>query len=117
MHTIVLVHVCSCVPSEMGSDRASFLRAGERRNRKLRRIVRDRRCVRLRLAVLWPVLLGLATLAVLARNQQWLDPVRPSKISRRWVYLMMARSCPAVTSHTILRGWIRELRQRVQAAL
>ncbi len=76
-----------------------------------------RRCVRLRLAVLWPVLLGLATLAVLARNQQWLDPFRPSKISRRWVYLMMARSCPAVTSHTILRGWIRELRQRVQAAL
>jgi farnesyl-diphosphate farnesyltransferase len=76
-----------------------------------------RRCVRLRLAVLWPILLGLATLGVLARNQDWLDPDRPSKVNRKWVYLMMARSWPAVTSDTVLRSWIRGLRQRVEAAL
>ena len=76
-----------------------------------------RRCVRLRLAVLWPILLGLATLSVLAKNRQWLDPARPSKVSRRWVYVMMARSWPTVASDTMLRSWIRGLRQRVQAAL
>ena len=76
-----------------------------------------RRCARLRLAVLWPILLGLATLSVLARNQDWLDPAKPSKVNRKWVYLMMARSWPAVTSDTLLRSWIRGLRQRVQSAL
>ncbi len=76
-----------------------------------------RRCVRLRLAVLWPILLGLATLCLLARNQDWLDLASPSKINRKWVYLMMARSWPAVTSDTLLRSWIRGLRQRVQSAL
>ena len=76
-----------------------------------------RRCVRLRLAVLWPILLGLATLSVLARNQDWLDPEKPSKVNRKWVYRMMARSWPAATSDTLLRTWIRGLRRRVQSAL
>jgi farnesyl-diphosphate farnesyltransferase len=76
-----------------------------------------RRCVRLRLAVLWPILLGLATLYVLARNKEWLDPARLSKVNRKWVYLMMARSWPAVTSDTVLRSWIRGLRRRVQSEL
>ncbi|MGH2543022.1 MAG: hypothetical protein ACRDIB_09505, partial [Ardenticatenaceae bacterium] len=76
-----------------------------------------RRCARLRLAVLWPYLIGLATLAKLARNQHWLDPEQPSKVSRRWVYRMMALSMAAVHSNSALSAWIRSLRRQVEAAL
>jgi farnesyl-diphosphate farnesyltransferase len=76
-----------------------------------------RRCVRLRLAVLWPVLIGLATLARLARNQRWLDPAHPSRVSRRWVYRTMAISWPASPSNRLLRAWIAHLRKRVEAGL
>ena len=51
-----------------------------------------RGCVRLRLATLWPMLLGLATLEKLAANSDWLSPTRPSRVSRRWVYRMMVDS-------------------------
>ena len=76
-----------------------------------------RRCPRLRLAVLWPILLGLATLEILARNDAWLDPARPSRVKRRWVYGMMVRSLVAVSSDTLLRFWIRRLRRKVEKAL
>ena len=76
-----------------------------------------RRCLRLRLAVLWPILLGLATLETLARNETWLDPDRPSRVRRRWVYGMMARSLLAASSDTLLRSWIRRLRRKVEKAL
>ena len=49
-----------------------------------------RRSVRLRLACLWPLLLGLATLARVARGGTWLDPDTTVKVSRGWVYRMMA---------------------------
>ena len=76
-----------------------------------------RRCLRLRLAELWPILLGLATLEKLARNEGWLDPGRPSRVRRRWVYGMMARSLLAAPSDALLRFWIRGLRRRVEKAL
>ena len=76
-----------------------------------------RRCLRLRLAVLWPILLGLATLALLARNESWLDPARPSRVNRKWVYRMMARSLVAAPADWQLRRWIRGLQERVRAAL
>ena len=76
-----------------------------------------RRCLRLRLAALWPILLGLATLEKLARNDAWLDPARPSRVRRRWVYGMMARSLLAAPSDTLLRFWIRGLRRKVERAL
>ena len=76
-----------------------------------------RRSVRLRLAALWPILLGLATLALLARNHDWLDPSKPSKVNRRWVYWIMVRSWPAVTSDTLIKAWVRSLRRRVEAGL
>ena len=76
-----------------------------------------RRCLRLRLAVLWPILLGLATLEILARNDGWLDPSRPARVRRRWVYGMMARSLVAAPFDTLLRFWIRRLRRRVEKAL
>ena len=76
-----------------------------------------RRCLRMRLAELWPILLGLATLEKLARNDAWLDPERPSRVRRRWVYGMMARSLLAGPSDTLLRFWIRGLRRKAERAL
>lgn len=76
-----------------------------------------RRCLRLRLAVLWPILLGLATLEKLARNEDWLNPKRPSRVRRRWVYGMMLRSLATAPSDALLRRWIRGLRRRVERAL
>jgi len=76
-----------------------------------------RRSVRLRLACLWPLLLGLATLARLARNGKWLDPDSTTKVSRRWVYRMMLLSLPAVCSNTLLRFWVRRLRRQVERSI
>ena len=76
-----------------------------------------RRCLRLRLAALWPVLIGLATLGRLARNDAWLDPDRPSRVGRRWVYRMMAMSWPGASSDKVLRGWIGRMRRRVEEGL
>lgn len=76
-----------------------------------------RRSVRLRLACLWPLLLGLATLARVARSGKWLDPDSTVKVSRGWVYRMMALSLPTVLSNTLLRLWIRRLRRQVEGAI
>ena len=76
-----------------------------------------RRCVRLRLAALWPVLIGLETLAKLADNQDWLDPEKPSKVSRKWVYWTLLLSFPCVLSNTLLGAWIGRLRRKVGKAL
>ncbi len=76
-----------------------------------------RRAIRLRLACLWPLLLGLATLARLARSGKWLDPDSTSKVSRGWVYGMMLLSLPAVCSNTLLRRWIRRLRRQVERSI
>ena len=73
-----------------------------------------RRHIRLRLAVLWPILIGLATIAKLARNDRWLDPAAPSKVKRKWIYRTMLLSLPAVVSNRLLRGWIRRLRKQVE---
>ena len=75
-----------------------------------------RRAPRLRLAALWPILLGLATLERLARNPHWLTPHRPARVKRRWVYGMLLRSLPAAPSDAMLRHWIRGLRHRAERA-
>ena len=76
-----------------------------------------RRCVRLRLAVLWPALMGLATLALVARNPRWLDPARPSKVSRAWVYRTIALSLLTVRSDTAIRRWFHRLRTSLESPL
>ena len=76
-----------------------------------------RRCLRLRLAALWPILIGLATLARLADNKSWLDPAQASRVNRRWVYRTLALSWPCACSDRILRAWIGRLRREVEAAL
>jgi farnesyl-diphosphate farnesyltransferase len=76
-----------------------------------------RRSVRLRLACLWPLLLGLATLARLASSGSWLDPESTVKVSRRWVYRMMLMSLPAVVSNSLLRRWIKNLRRQTERSV
>ena len=76
-----------------------------------------RRSVRLRLACLWPLLLGLATLSKVARSGAWLDPDTTVKVSRGWVYRMTALSLLTVSSNSLLRIWIKQLRRQVEAAI
>ena len=66
-----------------------------------------RRALRLRLAALWPALIGLRTLETLARNSRWLDPAHPAKISRGAVYRIMARSFVVAPSNRAVHGWMR----------
>ena len=72
---------------------------------------------RLRLAALWPVLMGLETLAMLGGRRRWLEPGRPAKVSRRWVYSMMLGSTAACSSDALVRRWIDRASGRVSASL
>jgi len=62
--------------------------------------------VRIRLACLWPVLIGLETLLLLVSNDHWLDPAQVSKIKRGDVYRIIAFSVPLVASNRLLRLWM-----------
>jgi farnesyl-diphosphate farnesyltransferase len=75
-----------------------------------------RRERRLRLAALWPVLMGLQTLELLANQRDWLAPNQSAKVSRGWLYRMMARSTVIVSSDALVSRWITGLRGRVDAA-
>ncbi|MDX1410918.1 MAG: phytoene/squalene synthase family protein [Nitrospirales bacterium] len=46
--------------------------------------------IRLRLACMWPILIGMRTLNLLAGSSNALDPTRPLKVSRPEVYRIMA---------------------------
>jgi len=72
--------------------------------------------VRLRLATLWPALMGLATLAKLAQSPGWLDPEKRVKVTRGWIYRMMFLSFFAVCSNTLCRGWLRSWRKKAALA-
>lgn len=76
-----------------------------------------RRCARLRLATAWPLLMGLGTLEEVARSKRWLDPEKRSKVSRRWVYGMVGKSAALHFSNDSMRGWIANLRARVEKAV
>lgn len=76
-----------------------------------------RRHLRLRLAVLWPILIGLGTLERLALNEGWLDLEMPSKVSRGWVYRMLVLSLLSGRSNGALHWWIGRLRKRVGKAI
>ena len=76
-----------------------------------------RRCLRLRLAVTWPLVIGLSTLAKLAKNDRWLDPEKPTKVTRLWVYRAIALSLLFGFSNTLLSRWIRHLSKKAEKAL
>ncbi|UDM52082.1 phytoene/squalene synthase family protein [Cupriavidus sp. MP-37] len=75
------------------------------------------RFVRLRLACLWPVLIGMETLLRLVRNDDWLDPAKASRLPRSAVYRILAGSLPAVLSNGRLRRWFARLRRDIDAAV
>ena len=76
-----------------------------------------RRCLRLRLATAWPLLMGLGTLEEVAKNRRWLDPEIRSKVSRNWVYAMAGKSVALSISNAAMRRWVSDLRARVEAAI
>jgi farnesyl-diphosphate farnesyltransferase len=73
--------------------------------------------VRLRLACLWPVLIGLETLLLLVYNDDWLDPAKVSKMRRSNVYRVIAYSLPLVASNRLLRIWVERLMGKIGAQL
>nr|WP_315597450.1 phytoene/squalene synthase family protein [uncultured Cupriavidus sp.] len=76
-----------------------------------------RTAIRLRLACLWPILIGLETLALLVENDAWLDPAKVTKVSRGDVYRILASSSAQVMSDTLLRGAMQRLIGRIEARL
>ncbi|SOY57686.1 phytoene/squalene synthase family protein [Cupriavidus taiwanensis] len=75
------------------------------------------RYVRLRLACLWPVLIGMETLRCLVRNDDWLDPARASRLPRGQVYRILAGSLPAVLSNRLLRWWFARQQRAIGAII
>lgn len=73
--------------------------------------------VRLRLACLWPVLIGLETMVLLVQNEAWLDPAKVSKIQRSKVYEVVGYSTALVASNAALRRWTDQLIGQVEARL
>lgn len=76
-----------------------------------------RKSVRLRLATLWPILIGLGTLAKISATGPWIDSRAPCKVTRKWVYLMVIGSPIVVFSNKLLGIWISKLRKRVELNL
>ncbi len=72
-----------------------------------------RRCARLRLAVLWPLLIGLSTLVELTAKTNWLDPKQPAKVTRNDVYRILLISLPVCFSNRLIQTWIGRLRRQV----
>ena len=72
-------------------------------------------CVRLRLAALWPLLMGLATLERVVRSPHWLNPNLRVKVSRFWVFRMMVVSLFVVRSNRLVTMWIRRLTRRIRS--
>jgi len=73
--------------------------------------------IRLRLACLWPILIGLETLSLLVGNDAWLDPAKASKLPRSGVYRILACSVPLAPIDGALRAWFARLTTRIEAGL
>ncbi|AOI62914.1 farnesyl-diphosphate farnesyltransferase [Burkholderia territorii] len=76
-----------------------------------------RRFVRLRLACLWPIMIGLETLELLAGHDAWLDPARPAKVPRKRIYRIIASSLALVGSNAAIRARMNALVDAVNARI
>jgi farnesyl-diphosphate farnesyltransferase len=76
-----------------------------------------RTAVRLRLACLWPILIGLETLELLVANRDWLDPAKASKLKRNDVYRILACSMPLAPCNMLLGLWFKRLIARIEARI
>jgi farnesyl-diphosphate farnesyltransferase len=68
----------------------------------------------MRLACVWPLLIGLRTLDLLARSPNWLDPVVTVKVPRKTIYGLIAHSLATVWSTRALEGQARRLRTAIR---
>ena len=74
-----------------------------------------RRCIRLRLAALWPLLIGLATLEQLAASgDKWLDVSHVAKVKRQWVYRMLLLSLCCVASNRLVKRWLKQWVEKIE---
>jgi farnesyl-diphosphate farnesyltransferase len=73
--------------------------------------------LRLRLACLWPIMIGLETMSLLVCNDRWLDPASVSKVRRGDVYRIIALSLPMALSDAMLRAWCERMFKRIEARL
>ena len=73
--------------------------------------------LRLRLACLWPILIGLETLLLLVANPAWLDPAHVSKVTRNSVYRMIASSLLIVPSNHLVRSAVERRIAEIEARL
>lgn len=80
-------------------------------------IATPRSAIRLRLASIWPILIGLKTLGLIANKENFLDPQKNIKVQRQWVYSMLLRSLILVGSNRMLSRWIKKLKQDVYQKL
>nr|WKF59497.1 Presqualene diphosphate synthase [Paraburkholderia busanensis] len=71
--------------------------------------------VRLRLACLWPILIGLDTLLLLAQNDAWLDPQKVSKVRRNHVYRIIGESFMMVASNAMVRKAVEKRIAQIEA--
>lgn len=76
-----------------------------------------KRYLRLRLASLWPVAIGMATLNKMLQQRNYLDPDNPCKINRLWVYAMLLYSPLLALSNTLLKRWLYRLHSAVKSQL
>lgn len=72
-----------------------------------------RRCVKLRLAMLWPVLLGLRTLQLVASSEDYLRPEKRIKVTRSEVYRLLLSSLPIACSNLAIKRWLARLQTEV----
>ncbi len=72
---------------------------------------------RLRLACLWPIVIGLKTLLLLVDSANWLVPEATVKVRRQQVYGVIATSILLVGSDTLLRAWLERLIAAIECQL
>ena len=74
-------------------------------------------CWRLRLAVIWPIAIGLATLAKLSVAPNWLQKGCRVKVDRSWVYRMLFISLPISLCSPVLRWWLNKWWSRANSTI
>lgn len=76
-----------------------------------------RREIRLRLACIWPLWIGLRTLKLLLNSDRLLDPSITLKISRAEVYRLIRLSFACVYSNALTKGYTSRFQAEVETAL
>jgi farnesyl-diphosphate farnesyltransferase len=73
--------------------------------------------IRLRLACMWPMMIGLKTLLLLVENEAWLAPGHEAKVRRRDIALVTALSLVAAPSNELVLRWAERTITRIEARL